>query len=154
MAEYHAWTGGEFALIYRSLMDYGVLAPTAEPRGWTVEWPNLMELTALEKAEVAAKRTEAFAKYVGGGVDVLIPPLEYLTTICGMTDEEARAIVDASIEHIDKIEMDEEIIPGRPPVPEPEPQEKPDVVLKPGDKLVPGGKPARGNPKPPPKKAK
>lgn len=140
--------------VIQRLMDYGVLAPTAEPRGWTVEWPNLMELTALEKAEVAAKRTEAFAKYVGGGVDVLIPPLEYLTTICGMTDEEARAIVDASIEHIDKIEVDEETIPGRPPVPEPEPQEKPDVVLKPGDKLVPGGKPARGNPKPPPKKAR
>jgi hypothetical protein len=121
--------------VIQRLIDLGVVAPTAEPRGWCVEWPNLMELSATEQADVAAKRTEAFAKYVGGGVDALIPPMEYLTTICGMTDAEAESIVEASIEHIAQIDDDEEIVPGR--LPKPPEVEKDPLIVKQGDKIVP-----------------
>ncbi len=141
--------------VIQRLIDYGVLTPTAKPRGWTTEWPDLLTLDATEKATVAGLRTTAFAAYVAGGVDVLIPPLEYLTTVCGFTEDEAEAIVNAAVEHIAEVQDHAHDdgqgapVPGREPKgPEPEPAPPADVVLKPGDKLVPGGKPARGNPKP------
>lgn len=147
--------------VIQRLIDYGVLAPTKEYRGWDIDWPDLMEMSDADKADTALKRTQAFAAYVGGGCDVLIPPLEFLTTICGLTNTEAQAIVDAATAHIEEIQAHHEEeggagepVPGREPKPpEPPVEDKPDVVLKPGDKLVPGGKPAKGFP-PKPKKAK
>lgn len=88
--------------VLQRLIDYGILPDTKKPRGWCVEWPDAMEATGAEKADLAAKLTEALAKYVAGGVDVLIPPLEYLTLICGLDDETAQSIIEASVTHIEE----------------------------------------------------
>ncbi len=131
--------------VIQRLVDYGVLEPTAKPRGWQVEWPDLMEMSADDKAATAAKRTTAFKDYVQGGVDVLIPPLEYLTTICGLTEKEARAIVKASVDHIGDVQDhnaadgEGEPVPGREPKePAPEPPPMPFGGGKPGN--IPPGK--------------
>jgi hypothetical protein len=100
------------------LLDYGVLAPPAEENGWTVEWPDAHTPSELQRAEVASKRTEALAKYVGGGVDTLIPPFEYLTHITGLEKDTVEAILDAAIDHIQDVDDDEAITPGRLPTPE------------------------------------
>jgi len=105
--------------VLQRLVDYGVLQPTAEPQGWTVEWPDLTAPNEQEKADVAARKTEAFAKYVGGGVDTLIPPMEFLTLICGLEDDVATAIIEAAVEHIEGIEDEDKVVPGRVPTPEP-----------------------------------
>lgn len=128
--------------VIQRLIDYGVLAAPAKPRGWTVEWPDLMEMSANDKADVAVKRTTAFAQYVEKGVDVLIPPLEYLTTICGLTEKEARAIVDAAVAHIGEIQAHQDDGATPPAGREPQPPE-PEVPLlpAPGTPGVAGGPP-------------
>jgi hypothetical protein len=99
------------------LVDYGVLKPPAEPQGWEVEWPDITAPSEKEKAEVATIKTEALAKYVAGSVDVLIPPMEFLTLVCGLDDETAESILGAAIEHIEGIEDDDEVVPARLPKP-------------------------------------
>jgi len=100
------------------LIDYGVLVPPAEEGGWIVEWPDPHSPSEMQQAEVAAKRTEAFAKYIGGGVDTLIPPFEYLTYVTGLEKDVVESILDAAIGHIEDVEDDTAITPGRLPVPE------------------------------------
>ena len=72
------------------LIHLGIL-PT--PKGYSVFWPDLASQTDQEKANVAATKTNAAAQYIAGNVEALIPPLEYLTEIFGMTDERAEAIL-------------------------------------------------------------
>ena len=103
--------------VLQRLVDYGALKPTVEPQGWTVEWPDLTAPDEKEKAVVATQRTEALAKYIGGGVDTLIPPLEYLTLILGFENDTAKAILKSAIDHIGGIADDDEIVPARVPTP-------------------------------------
>jgi len=100
------------------LLDYGVLVPPAEEGEWVVEWPDPHTPSELQRAEVANKRTEALAKYVGGGIDTLIPPFEYLTHITGLEKDTVEAILDAAIDHIQEVDDEEAITPGRLPTPE------------------------------------
>jgi len=99
--------------VLQRLVDYGVLVPPKVPQGWEVAWPDITAPGEKETAEVAALKTEAFAKYVGGGVDALIPPLEFLTLICGLDDDVATAILDAALDHIAGIEDEDGTVPGR-----------------------------------------
>ena len=82
--------------VIQRLIDYGVLNSTKEAQGWIVEWPDITVPGNKEKADVAAKRTEALAKYIAGNVDALIPPLEFLTLVCGYEDEAAKSIIEAA----------------------------------------------------------
>lgn len=81
----------------------GVLPP---PKDICVDWPDLNMPSAQEKAELCSKQTEAMAKYVGGKVETLIPPMEWLTMVAGFTTEEAEAIVEAAEEYIAKLEAE------------------------------------------------
>jgi len=63
------------------------------PKQYVVVWPDLNAATDDDISKIALSRTEAFAKYVAGGVDALVPPLQYFTKIHKMTDEEAQAIL-------------------------------------------------------------
>jgi hypothetical protein len=127
------------------LIDYGQLPPPLER--WTVEWPDLSSPSELDKAEVASKKTEAFAKYVAGGVDVLIPPMEYLTLVCGLDDKVATAIMEAAVGHIEDIDDDDTVTPGRLPVPE-------ELELLPGEEEPEELPAAKEEPKPAAKKPK
>lgn len=66
------------------------------PKGFSVRWPDLTSSTDSEKATVANTKTTAMAAYISGGVEALIPPLEYLTKILGMDEEEAQGILDSA----------------------------------------------------------
>ena len=59
--------------------------------------PYLNSLSDADKADVAAKKTEALAKYVQGGCDVLMSPFFFLTLFLGLSDAEARAIINDSL---------------------------------------------------------
>lgn len=66
------------------------------PEQVLVHWPDLNSPSDKDKAEVAAKLTEALSKYTLGGVDTMIPPFAYLTLILGMGDDEARATLETA----------------------------------------------------------
>jgi len=76
------------------LIEMGVLV--APKRGWFVRWPDLNVNSEEERAKVADLRAGAMAKYLAGGVDVLIPPREFLSIIMDMRDEAVDSIMDAA----------------------------------------------------------
>lgn len=78
-------------------IDLGILP---EPASYSVTWPDLLTATDIEKAEVADKLTTAMVKYVQGDGASLIPPMEYLTGIFGLGNEQAAAILEAAMERI------------------------------------------------------
>lgn len=104
--------------VIQRLIDYGALPAPAEEHGWEVEWPDLSTPSEGDRAEVAAKQTDALTKYVAGGVDALIPPMQYLTIVLGMEDDAATAILKAAVDHIEGIDDDDTITPPRLPTPE------------------------------------
>ena len=57
-------------------------------------------LTELEKAEVAVKRADSIAKYVQGGGEGIITPLDFYTRIMSMPGKDAESVVEAAMEAI------------------------------------------------------
>jgi len=87
------------------LITFGILP---EVDDYKVVWPDLNTPTDAEKADIAAKKTESFAKYVGGNVDALIAPKEYLMLFHDFTEDQANAIGEAAMNHIEDAEEDAE----------------------------------------------
>jgi hypothetical protein len=80
-------------LVIRPFIDRLIaLGCLAKPAEYFVDWPDLNAATDDDVAKVALARTEAFAKYVAGGVNQIIPPRPYLTQIHKMTEAEVNAI--------------------------------------------------------------
>jgi hypothetical protein len=79
------------------LIALGVLPQPGE-EGYVVWWPEQSRQTESEKADIAVKRTTALSAYVAGGVEALIPPLDYLTRELGYDEEEATAILESAEE--------------------------------------------------------
>jgi hypothetical protein len=79
-----------------------------EPKEYFVDWPDLDAPGDKDIAEIAARITEAMAKYQGGGVDDLIPPTEFLTMILKMSSEEAEAIEKARKEYLGEKDLERE----------------------------------------------
>lgn len=105
-------------MIIRKVVDRLVWAGVlpVPPKGYEVFWPDLNAQTDMEKADIAAKRTEAFSKYVSGNVASLIAPEDYLTMIHGMDDEEVEQILDGMREHLeDMLDHQEQMQPQDPP---------------------------------------
>lgn len=111
--------------IIQRLIDYGVIAPTQEPRGWVVDWPDLTVPSDKDKAEVAVLKTEAMVKYTAGGVDTLMAPMEFLTIVVGWPENVAESIIEGAVAHIESISDEDEITPGHGPTP---PQLQEDAV--------------------------
>jgi hypothetical protein len=65
-----------------------------EPEGYTVWWPDIDTQTDLEKAQVFAANMGAWAQYISGGVEQIIPPMDAMTRERGWTEEEAEAILE------------------------------------------------------------
>jgi hypothetical protein len=68
-----------------------------EPKGYSVFWPDLATMTGAEKADIAGKRTKAMADYVGGNVESIMTPFDFITRILGFSEEEASVIVDSAM---------------------------------------------------------
>lgn len=67
-----------------------------EPKEYFVEWPDLTKKTETEKADVAAKITQALTAYVQGGVEAVVPPQDYLTRVLGWDEDEAKETLEAA----------------------------------------------------------
>ena len=61
--------------------------------GYRIEWPDVANMSAGEKATVAQTQTGALAAYVSGDLQQLIPPLDYLTRVMGWEEDEALAML-------------------------------------------------------------
>lgn len=85
----------------------------SEPTGFSVVWPDLDTLTDEQKASVALKRTEAMAKYIQGDVESIMVPLDYLTRVLDMTQEEAEAVVDTATKLLEEHQDEEEELEGK-----------------------------------------
>jgi hypothetical protein len=92
------------------LMGVGVL-PMVER--YVVSWPDLSSPSEKDKAEVAKAKTEALSKYVAGNVEMVIPPLEFLTMIMDFEQEEAEAVLEAAEKLIAETEAEEEELQAR-----------------------------------------
>lgn len=77
-----------------------------EPQQYFVAWQDLDTPTDLDKADVAVRLTQALAAYISGGVDTIIPPMEFLTHVLKYSTEEATAILEAATDRMDQAELD------------------------------------------------
>lgn len=79
------------------LIAFGVMP---EPTEYSVKWPDPHSPSDEEKANVAEKKTNAIAKYVQAGGEMLVPPFHYLTNILDVDDESAREMIEEAEEII------------------------------------------------------
>jgi hypothetical protein len=124
------------------LITLGVLP---EPKGYSVRWPDLDSNTDKDKATILLTRTQAYAAYVQGGIEAMIPKKDYMTKFDDMDEEEAEAvIIDAEAAEEQQMLEDQQMAQEQgfepaPPegfqAPEPEPPATP-IKVKPGEKLV------------------
>lgn len=121
--------------------------------GYSVEWPDLDALQPLEEADLAVKQTQAMAQYVSGGVDTLVAPLDYMTKVLGFDEQEAKDMLDSTLEHLAEVQgadptIEGDLIPGHaPPQPTPFDEDGNPIEGGPPGKKPFGGKP--GGKKPP-----
>ncbi len=73
------------------LINLGVLP---KPKQLKVSWPDVTSQTNQERANSALTITQAMAQYWGNQMQGLIPPLDYLTRIIGMNEDEAVAVLE------------------------------------------------------------
>jgi len=76
--------------------------------GYSVQWPDLNTMGDIERADFVGKTIEAMAKYIGGNVESLIPPMEFLTKFLNMSEEEAESILEAANEILEEQEQEQE----------------------------------------------
>lgn len=77
----------------------GILPPP-ENNEYEVQFPDLNQPTDKDAADRAETLTRAMAKYMDSGVDNLIPPVEFLTLILGLSLTEAKAIEKAARKYV------------------------------------------------------
>ncbi len=119
--------------------------------GYSVEWPDIEALGAKDKAAILLQRTQAWAAYVAGGLEAVIPPHVYATKFDDMDDEQSEAMLDqAKAEQEANMTIPPAGTEGHPAAPPPPPPPLPPqgpIKVKPGEKLV--QPPPAGPPKPP-----
>jgi hypothetical protein len=96
------------------LMMAGVLPPLTVEDDYEVHWPDLNTVTDEEKALVAKTRTEAYATYVSGNVDQVIPPHDYHVVVHGMDPQEAEQLMESAREYMGEVEEGQSILPHIP----------------------------------------
>lgn len=64
------------------------------PAGYCVWWPDISSQTDMEKAQVMTARVGAYAAYIQGGVEAMIPPRDFMTKFDRMDEEEAEAVME------------------------------------------------------------
>jgi hypothetical protein len=122
-----------------------------EPDGYSIEWPDLDSLNDTDKAQILLQRTQAYAQYVGGGVEQVIPPRHYMTLFDQLSGDEADEIIDEAEKKQEEQQQENEDLAaehGMIPTPPPgfEHPQPPPVIVAPGGK----GPPGAGGGTPPP----
>lgn len=136
-----------------------LLGVLPKPKELHVDWPDLDSQTDAGKAAIAVQKTQALAAYVGGNVEAIMPPLQYLTTVLGLSDDEAQAILDAAEEKqqeeedahaalADQIGAEPTPPPGyaRPKPPTPPPGQPPQAPQEDAKDMVDAAPAANANP--------
>lgn len=83
-------------------------------KGYRIEWPGNSDQTAQEQATLASTNTATYAAYIGGNVQTLIPPKDFLTEIMHIDEEKAQSILEnAAAEQEDPL-----LAPEEPEIPE------------------------------------
>lgn len=67
-----------------------------KPSTYKVSWIDLNTMSAKEKADVALKQTQSMMTYVTGGVEQIMPVLEFYVETLGLTVGQAKAILKAA----------------------------------------------------------
>lgn len=83
-----------------------LLGVLPQPEQYFVHWQDLDAPTDLDKADIAVRMTQALAAYISGGVDTIIPPMEFLTHVLKMSTEEASTILESAVDRMDSAELD------------------------------------------------
>ena len=137
------------------LIQLGVLP---KPKQYYIEWPDLDSQTDAQKAQILLQKSQAYAAYVGGNVESILPPIDYMTKFDNLDPDEAQAILDDAEQKQQEEQQQAQMLAEQhgfqpeppegfthPPAP---PQQQPPIKVKPGEKLVqppqqpqPGGKP-------------
>lgn len=101
--------------------------------GYHVKWPEPDAQSPDQLAKNALARTQAMAAYQQGGVESLMDPMDYLTMELGLSDEEAKQVIDNVMKHLEDSYPDTEgeIMPGHVPSP-PAPELPPNSPIKMG----------------------
>ena len=84
------------------LIGFGVLP---QPQMYIVFWPDLSAQTDAEKADTSVKVIMAIAQYVTSGANVLMTPLDFFTRVLGWEQEEAEAVVMASVDALEDTDV-------------------------------------------------
>jgi hypothetical protein len=81
------------------LIAVGVL-PTPQKK-YTLVWPDLESLSEDAAATVANKWVDFFTKYISGGVENIIDPMDALTRMARMPEDEAHAILGRTLKWLE-----------------------------------------------------
>jgi hypothetical protein len=76
------------------LIEMGVLPVPTE--SYNIYWPDLNTPSEEQRAQNAERQSNALAKYVQTGANLLLPPFFYLTEVMGFEAAEAEAILAAA----------------------------------------------------------
>lgn len=127
--------------VFDRLINLQFLPPVQ--KGYHIYWPDIYTMTDEEKAKVFLTRIQAYAAYVSGGVDGIIPPLEVMTDFDSIPEERAEAIIEAAEERQEELDQEAQdladeagLVPDmtdegftQPPV-DPDEQHKRDIELE------------------------
>lgn len=64
--------------------------------GYSIEWPDLDSLSDKDKAAISLQQTQAIAAYIGGNVEAMVPPLDFLIHVVGWPEEQAVAVLQGA----------------------------------------------------------
>lgn len=115
-----------------------------QPRkGFKADWEDVSTQTDQEKAAVFLTRVQAYGAYVAGGVEALFTPLDAMTRLDAMTQDEAQAVIDAHAENADDaLTLPPPGQPGHPATPKTPPRPPTPPGQPPQDGQAPDDTPA------------
>jgi hypothetical protein len=73
-----------------------LLGVLPEPEGYSIEWPSLDSLGEKDKAAIFFQKVQAYAAAIGGNVESIFTPLDMMTKLDSMDEEEAQAIINTA----------------------------------------------------------
>lgn len=89
------------------LIQVGVLPEVEKYRVW---WPDITSQTESEKAAIAVQLTTAMSTFVSGGCETIMTPMDFLTLVLGLSEEEATIVVDNAEKNNAEREKEERLL--------------------------------------------